>query len=140
MAGGNVVIDSRERYGCRQSPSKSSLVPAVDAALLITITVAHSLPTQKIIVGKIAPAELAILEFPVSFKVSRSESIPTLLANDPIADNSSTSKPRTPTVPTAVARVVTIHKSTELLVLAPPSSLSGADCRQRRQQKKTRDH
>jgi hypothetical protein len=128
------------RYDGDQARLNSGLIPPVDYAPLITITVPHLLPTQKIVVTRITPTELLIPEFPVSFELPSSEPVPALLATYSIANNASTPEVRPTTVPTTITRVVTINKSVELLFLPAASTLSQARCRQCRQQKKTREY
>jgi len=84
-------------------------------------------------------AQPSVIEPVGSFKVSIAKSIRPPLPHL-VADQRSPGIPRTAAVPTAVARVMAIHKPIELFLLTSATSLTEARCRQRRQQKKTRDY
>jgi mannosyltransferase OCH1-like enzyme len=64
------------------------------------------------------------------------------LPDDYIADNNSASIARPATIPTPIARIVTIHKFAPLLIMAAPSTpiLRGSHRRQDRQQEQTQQN
>jgi hypothetical protein len=100
----------------------------------IEATVAQSLRAQEIVVIQIAPAQLdpTITESIVAFGVSIAKSINATLPNH-IADNGPSCRAWTATVPTTIARVVTINKPIELFLLPaiPAPSLREARGRDR---------
>ena len=82
------------------------------------------LRAQEIVILKIPPAQFSISESPISSKVSIIEYNAAAMPKDSVADDRSASNDRTATVPPAVTRVVTIHKRSQLLLLAPASTAS----------------
>jgi len=97
------------------------------------------LRAQELIIIKTTSAQASVVELVVSLKVAIAESVQTPVPHI-VPDQRAAGIPRTPSVPTAVARVMTIHKPIELFLLASATSLAEAHGWQRGQQKKACDY
>ena len=104
------------------------------------IPFSQSLRAHKGVVIKITWAKLPVPESVGPFKISIADPVGATLPNDYVADGSAASEARTATVPTSVARVVTVNKPVHFFLLASAASLGETRGRQCGEQEKARDY
>jgi hypothetical protein len=91
------------------------------------------LPAQKIVIIKAASAEFEapVTKPPISLKFPIAKSIATSLSPDYIADIRSASVDRSATIPSSVARIMTVDELVQLFLLATASTTALRGCHRR---------